>query len=131
MNKLLICTALVCATPVFAGGYAEPVYEPQVIVDYENPCRVPKMSEDGTKVLYWYRDMRYCGAVSEREDRDPEDPKDSEDPEDPKDPEDPEKCDPETPQDGNPGNNKDVGNAGETPNDKGGWGEGDKGKSRQ
>lgn len=31
---------------------------------------------------------------------------------------------------GNPGNNKDVGNAGENPNGKGGWGSGDRGKSR-
>lgn len=31
---------------------------------------------------------------------------------------------------GNPGNNKNVGNAGENPNGKGGWGSGDKGRSR-
>lgn len=31
---------------------------------------------------------------------------------------------------GNPGNDKDVGKAGENPNGKGGWGSGDRGKSR-
>ena len=31
---------------------------------------------------------------------------------------------------GNPGNNKCVGNAGETPNGKDGWGDGDKGRSK-
>lgn len=33
-------------------------------------------------------------------------------------------------QGGNPGNNKGNGNAGENPNGKGGWGDGDKGKSK-
>ncbi|WP_281841204.1 Flp family type IVb pilin [Sinisalibacter aestuarii] len=31
---------------------------------------------------------------------------------------------------GNPGNDKDVGNAGENPNGKGGWGSGNRGRSR-
>jgi hypothetical protein len=42
----------------------------------------------------------------------------------------PETPKPVEPPKGNPGNHKPVGNAGETPNNKPGWGAGDRGKSR-
>lgn len=105
-----IIALLLLTTPVHAGGWAEPVYEPQVIRPMPRPadlCERPVRSQRTGEVLY-YTDRCRRTEVRDPTPARPDRPTEPERPGTPDRPTDPGNK-PERPAGQNPGNDKPVG----------------------